>query len=133
MNTTGKKAFIPTALVFIILTALIISGKTFLQSRGFDIEFLLYANGFLFVLSIGAYILQHRGLQSANPEVFVRSVYASMMFKMFITMVAVLIYVVMLRDKINKPGLFTAMGMYVVYTVVEVSGLTKVLKSKKNA
>jgi hypothetical protein len=59
--------------------------------------------------------------------------YASMMFKMFICIIVVLIYVFLFRSKINKPGLFTAMGMYVVYTVVEVSALMKVARTKTNA
>jgi hypothetical protein len=56
--------------------------------------------------------------------------YASMMVKLFVTMAAVLIYFFMVRSNLNKPGLFTAMGLYIIYTVVEVRSLMKVARNK---
>lgn len=129
----NTKAYFPILLLFIILNALLLTGKTFLESRGFDREFLIWANLFLFLLSIGGFLLQRKGLESPNPQAFVRGVYASMIFKMFLVMGVVLVYVFLFRDKINKPALFTAMGLYIVYTVVEVSALMKVARKKKNA
>ena len=133
MNKENRKAFFPIVLLFIILNGLILTFKTFLESHGFDREFLIWANLFLFIISIGGFLLQRKGLQSPNPQAFVRGMYASMMFKMFICMIVVLIYVFLFRSKINKPGLFTAMGLYIVYTVVEVTALMKVARKKKNA
>ena len=133
MNKENRKAFFPIVLLFIILNGLILTFKTFLESYGFDREFLIWANLFLFLISIGGFLLQRKGLQSPNPQAFVRGMYASMMFKMFICMIVVLIYVFLFRSKINKPGLFTAMGLYIVYTVVEVTALMKVARKKKNA
>ena len=102
----NTKAYFPILLLFIILNTLILTAKTFLESRGFDREFLIWANLFLFVLSIGGFLLQRKALQSPNPQAFVRGVYASMIFKMFVVMIVVLIYVFLFRSKINKPGLF---------------------------
>ena len=133
MNRDNRKAFLPIVVLFIILNGAILTFKTFLDSRGFDREFLIWANLVLFFISIGGFLLQSKGLESPNPQAFVRGMYASMMFKMFICIIVVLIYVFLFRNKINKPGLFTAMGMYVVYTVVEVSALMKVARAKKNA
>ena len=133
MISENKKAFVPIALVFIILNGVIILAKNFLSGYGFDIDFLIYANAFLLLVSITGFMLQRKGLQSSNPQAFVRGMYASLMFKMFITMLAVLIYAFLLRSKINKPGIFTAMGMYIIYTVVEVATLMKVARKKKNA
>ncbi|MEO6583612.1 MAG: hypothetical protein ABIO05_04770 [Ferruginibacter sp.] len=133
MNTEKRKTFLPIVLVFIILNGLILFAKTLLETSGFDSNFLIWANLFLFFLSVGGFMLQQKGLQSQNPQAFVRGVYASMMFKMFICMIVVLVYVFLFRSKINKPGIFTAMGMYIVYTVVEVTALIKVARNKKNA
>jgi FtsH-binding integral membrane protein len=133
MNKENRKAYLPIVLLFIILNGLILIFKRFLEDHGFVREFLIWANLFLFLISIGGFLLQRKGLQSPNPQAFVRGVYASMMFKMFVTMIVVLIYVFLVRSKINKPGLFTAMGLYIVYTVVEVTALTKVARKKKNA
>ncbi len=133
MNSQGKKAFAPIVIVFLCLSGLILFSKNFLLDHGFDIRFLLFANIFLLLLSIGGFLLQRKGLQSSNPNAFVRGMYSSLMFKMFITMFAVLIYAFLLRSKINKPGLFTAMGMYIVYTVGEVKTLMKLARKKRNA
>jgi len=133
MNSENRKAFVPIVLVFIILNGLIFFSQSFLDNPGFDRDFLLWSNLFLFLISLGGFLIQRRGLQSSNPHAFVRGVYTSMLFKMFICMTAVLIYVVLFRSNINKPGIFTAMGMYVVYTVVEVSTLMNTTRKKKNA
>jgi hypothetical protein len=132
MNKQNRKPYFPIIIVFIILNGLILSLRTFLENRGFDQEFLIWANIFLFVLSMGGFLLQRRGLRAPNPQVFVRGVYASMIFKLFLVMIVVLVYVFLSRQNINKPGLFTAMGLYIVYTAVEVSALKKVVKQKKD-
>lgn len=133
MNKETHKAYFPIVLLFILLNGLILTAKTFLQSRGFDREFLIWANLFLFLLSIGGFLLQRKGLRSTNPQAFVRGVYASMIFKMFVTMAVVLIYFFIVGSKVNKPALFTAMGLYIVYTAVEVTSLMKLARKKKNA
>jgi hypothetical protein len=133
MNLINKKHYAPIAIVFIFLSSLIIFADKFLKKNGFDTEVLMIANIFLFMLSLIGFILQRKGLQSPNPNVFVRSVYASMIFKMFICMIAVLIYVFLFRNKINRSGIFTAMGMYIIYTVAEVSALMRAARKKTNA
>lgn len=133
MNNKTSKAFIPIILAFIIINGVIAGARSILISKGFDINFLIYANLLLFVISIGGFLIQRRGLQSPNHLAFVRGVYGAMMIKMFICMIAVFIYVFIYKSKINKPGLFTAMGLYIVYTVLEVMGLTKLARKKTNA
>lgn len=133
MNNKNKKAYLPIILFFIIVNAIILLAKNFLDNNGVDREFLIWANLFLLLISIGGFLLQRKGLQSSNPQAFVRGVYASLIFKMFLVMAVVLIYVFLVRSKINKPALFTAMGLYIVYTVIEVTALMKVARKKKNA
>jgi cation transporter-like permease len=125
-----NKAYLPIVLLFIIFNGLILTAKNFLERNGIDREFLIWANLFLFLISIAGFLLQRKGLRSPNPQAFVRAMYASLMVKLFVTMAAVLIYFFMVRSNFNKPGLFTAMGLYVVYTVVEVRSLMKVAKNK---
>ncbi len=132
MNKENRNAYLPIVLLFIVFNGIILIAKSFLENNGFDVSFLVWANVFLLIISLGGFLLQRKGLQSPNPQAFVRGVYISMMFKMFITMIVVLIYVFIVRSKINKPGLFTAMGMYIIYTVIEVSALMKVVRKKKN-
>ena len=133
MTKDTKKEFLIIAIICIILSAFFYLAETFLKAHGYDVSFLLFSNIFLFFITVGSFLYQQKGLQSPNPNVFVRSVYASMIFKMFICMFAVLIYVFLFRNKMNRSGIFTAMSMYIIYTVAEVSALMKAARKKTNA
>ncbi len=130
MNKKNQTGIFPITIVWMFFNVVILIGKAFLKDYTYDWGFLFWSNGFLFLISIGGFLLQRKGLNSVNPHAFVRGVYSSMIFKMFVCMIVVLVYVFLFRNKINKPGLFTAMGMYIVYTVVEVSTLMKVARNK---
>jgi len=133
MNNQNRKIFLPVILVFVILNGLIITFKTFLENNGFDRDFLIIANLLLFILSLTAFYLQQRAIQSNNPNAFVRGVYTAMIIKLFVCMIAVAVYAFMRKSNINKPALFTSMGIYILYTSFEVAGLMKVARKKKNA
>ena len=133
MTNQNRKIFLPVILVFVILNGLIITFKTFLENNGFDRDFLIIANLLLFILSLTAFYLQQRAIQSNNPNAFVRGVYTAMIIKLFVCMIAVAVYAFMRKSNINKPALFTSMGIYILYTSFEVAGLMKVARKKKNA
>jgi hypothetical protein len=133
MSNQNNKIFLPVILVFVILNGLIITFKTFLENNGFDRDFLITANLLLFILSLAAFYLQRKAIQSNNPNAFVRGVYTAMILKLFVCMIAVAVYAFIKRSNINKPALFTSMGIYILYTSFEVAGLMKVARKKKNA
>lgn len=132
MTKRSVKSFLPIVVIFVILNGFFIAGKTMLARWGVDQEVVIIGNLLLFVISIVSFLLGLRGLKNPNPHAFVRSVYTSMMLKLFICIIAAFIYISMYRDNINKPALFTCMGLYLLYTFVEVSILTKLLKGKTN-
>ena len=133
MSIENRKIFLPVILVFIILNSLIIVFKTFLEANGFDRDFLIIANLLLFTLSMSALYVQRRAIQSNNPNAFVRGVYAAIIIKFFVCMIAVMIYAFIKGSNVNKPALFTSMGIYILYTSFEVAALMKVARKKKNA
>jgi hypothetical protein len=55
------------------------------------------------------------------------------MIKFFLIAIAAFVYIMVAKKNLNKPALITCMGLYLVYTFVEVSSLQKLLKQKKNA
>jgi len=118
---------------FIVLNAFFLTGKNFLDKQGVDQSVLIAGNLILFGATLLSYVFAKRGLKSENPQAFVRSVYLSIMVKLFICIIAALIYIFVFRKNLNKPALFICMGLYLVYTFIEVSVLTKLLKEKKNA
>ena len=128
----NRKAFLPIILLFIILNGFFIGGKTMLQRWGADQNVLIIGNLLLFGITLMSFLMAQRGLKSTNPHAFVRSVYGSIMIKLFVCLIAAFIYIAMFRKELNKPAFFTLMGLYLVYTFIEVSTLTKMLKGRAN-
>lgn len=127
------KKMIPVTLLFVLITALISILKSFLESNGFNTGFLLIGNLILFFLSVSGFLIQLRGIRSSNINAFLRGIYSSLLIKMFIVVIAVVIYIFMNGGIVNKPALFTCMGLYFVYTAIEVKTLMKIARKKSDA
>jgi hypothetical protein len=84
-------------------------------------------------VTLVSYLLLYRGMQSANPHAFVRAMYLSFIIKFFIIVLAAALYILIAKSKVNKPALIICLFLYLVYTFIEVSVLTKLMKQKKNA
>jgi hypothetical protein len=123
---------IPVIVLFILINALVFIFKDFLHSYGFGIKFLLAANVLLFCLGLSGFFIQMKGLKSVNMNAFIRSVYASLLIKIFVVIIALGIYLFITKGKVNKPSLFTAMGLYILYMVIEVRQLMKFSRTKTN-
>ena len=129
----NRSRLLPLIIFFILLNALFLTGKNFLERSGFDRSVLIIGNLILFAATLVSFLFARQGLRSENPQAFVRSVYMSIMIKLFICVIAAVIYIFLFRKNLNRPALFTCMGLYLVYTFIEVSVLTKTLKEKRNA
>ena len=127
------KTFLPVIFLFLFLNALFFGSATLLLKWDVDKGVLLVGNLILFFASLISYLVAIRGLNSKNPHAFVRSVYSSIFIKFFICILAALVYIMAYRKELNKPALFTCMALYLIYTFVEISVLTKSLKPKVNA
>ena len=127
------KQFRPVIILFVLLNAIFFGAASFLARWEVDKTVLIIGNMVLFLASFISFLVALKGLNSENPHAFVRSVYGSIMLKFFICIPAALIYVMSFRKDLNKPALFICMGLYLVYTFVEISVLTKSLKNKPNA
>jgi hypothetical protein len=128
-----QKKYVPVIVLFVFINVVVYIFKSFLQLNGFEIRFLLIANIVLFFLSISGFFIQMRGLKSSNINAFIRSVYSSLLLKMMIMMIAVIAYIFITGGKVNKPSLFTSMGIYFLYTSIEVTQLMKIARRKPNA
>jgi hypothetical protein len=127
-----RPAIFPVIIVFIMLNALFLAGRNFLEKNGFDQEVLIVGNAILFAGTLLSFFLLKSGLKASNPNVFVRRMYLSTMLKLFGYIIAVFIYISLFRDTLNKPALLVCMGLYFVYTLLEVAILTRLMKQKKN-
>ena len=130
MNTNRLKSFTPILLIFIVLNALLLVFRSRFEEWNVDADVLLVANLLLFVITLISFMLAMRGLKNPNPNVFVRSVYSSMIIKLFAGMIAATIYISIYQKGLNKPALFGSMGLYLLYTFSEVAVLTRMLRQK---
>ena len=129
----NKKPFMPVVLLFLILNAIFIAGRPMLERWGADQNVLIIGNALLFIITIVSFLLAQRGLRNTNTHAFIRAIIGGIMIKLFVFVIAAFIYISIFKKEINKPALFTCMGLYLVYTFFEVSVLTKQLKHKANA
>ena len=123
----------PMILVFVVMNGLLVAGKNILIRWGIDQDVAIIGNLILFLVSLAAFLITRNSLKSDNPNVFVRAMYSSFMIKLFVCAAGAFTYFMMVRPDINKPGLVFCMVLYIVYTAIEVSTLTKLLRKKKNA
>lgn len=123
----------PMILVFILLNGFFIAGRSWLEKKGVDQEVLIVGNLILLAVSILTFWLTWRSLKSDNTHVFVRALYTGFIVKFFVIALAAFIYIALAEKSLNKPALFGMMGLYIIYSAIEVNTLLRILKQKKNA
>ena len=123
----------PFALLFILLNCFFILQKNFLTKKGIDYEVLLVGNLILLVATALSFYISQKSINSPNPNSSIRSLYGSFMIKFFLIAIAAFIYIMVAKKEVNKPALIICMGLYLLYTFLEVSSLQKLLNQKKNA
>ena len=128
-----RRSFLPIGILFVLVGLIVITGKGLLNKWGVDLTVLVIGNLVLFLATSVSFAISYKGLKSANPHAFVRSVYGSVMIKFFVFAIAAFIYIQSAKAAVNKPALFVCMGLYLVYTFLEVSVLTKLLRKKADA
>ena len=133
MGKNKLGGFMPVLLVFVALNGFFIAGKNMLDGWGVDQDVVMIGNILLLCITLFSFLLSRRGLNNSNPHAFVRSVYMSVMLKLFVCIIAAFVYISIYKSNLNKPALFICMGLYLVYTFLEIAALMKMLKQKKNA
>ena len=127
------KKFIPVIGLFLTVNLILFIFGNSLKESGFNIGFLLVANAILFLITFLGFYVQTKGVRSTNVNAFIRGVYSSLLIKMFVIVIAIVIYILVMGGKIDKLSILTAMGIYIIYTVVEVVQLMKIARKKPDA
>jgi hypothetical protein len=126
----NRKQVLPLVFLFIFLNAIFLTFRFFLEKKGIDSDVLIAANALLFLSNFITLLLQRKALKNSNPNVFVRSMMAGTIIKLFIIAGAFVAYIV-LRDKnINKPAVFISIFLYFIYLAAEVTIVLKMNKQK---
>ena len=124
------KMLLPILIIFLLLTVFIFAGNNIWVKYNVDKQVLFGANLLFLVVGLLVFFIQKNALQNKNPNVFVRSVIAGMMIKMFSTVLAVLAYVVTVGQGYNKNAVFISLFMYLIYLAAEVMAISKVNRTK---
>lgn len=133
MQKTNLRPIRPVLIIFLMLNTFFLLGREWLQNKGFNTDVLVIANIFLVLLAIVSFLMTRRSLDAKNPNVFVRAIYGSFLMKFFAIAVLAFVYIVVISKKeVNKPALYASLGLYVLYTVLEVRSLLQLLKKPKN-
>jgi hypothetical protein len=127
-----RRFILPMVMIFIFTNTFLLLFGQRLAAWGVDRYMLLGANCLFFIVSLIAFLLQRSALNNTNPNVFIRSVMGSMFIKMMLVLVVFVVYIMIVRKGINKPAVFAAMFLYLVYLAAEVAGVMK-LNREKNA
>ena len=123
----------PLLILFIVFNAFLLTAKNLLLSWGVDREVLIAGNLLVFLTVLVSFFLLQKAINSPSPHVFVRAMYGSFIIKFFVLALAAFIYIQVTKKNVNKPALFGSIGMYFIYTFIEISALMKLMKQKKNA
>lgn len=113
--------------VFVLINALLVILKNTLAEYDVNLTFVFIANFLLFGITLVAYAIISRKVKS-NIHGFMRGVYTSFLVKLFVAASALLIYG-MNTDKINSAAVFISLGLYLIYTFIEVTQLMKVVRT----
>ena len=127
-----RSFLLPLALVFIICNVFFISLKALFTKWGIDNAVLIIANSLFLIINLATFFIQQKALRNTNPNVFIRSVMAGMMIKMFVCIIAIIIYWFIMGPAFSRASVFAGMLLYLIYLAVEVSLVTK-LNKQKNA
>ena len=125
-----RSFLLPLLLVFIFCNGLFLTMKVPLDKLGIDNYVLIIANSLFLIIAIITSFIQKRALQNTNPNVFIRSVMAGMMIKMFVCIIAIIIYWFVAKQNFSTATVFAAMLVYLIYLAVEVGLISKMNKQK---
>jgi hypothetical protein len=133
MRKKKQAPFLPILLIFIILNTLFIAGRSLWERIGADRNVLIIGNLFIAAIVFISFLISQKGIRNPNTHAFMRSVYSGILIKLFTCIIGAFIYIAAAGKDLNKPALFVCMGLYLLYTFVEVSILMKQLKERSNA
>ncbi|MEO7453016.1 MAG: hypothetical protein ABIU63_18470 [Chitinophagaceae bacterium] len=123
----------PLVIVYSISTALVILGKQKLQQWGVDTTVLILGNLLLFLVSLASLLLYQRAMSHPTTIGFLRNTYSGLFLKLLACIVAVLLYVLLAKEHLNKPALLTCIFLYFLYTLLEMRSLLQWNKARRNA
>jgi hypothetical protein len=123
-----RKAFTPILLFFGLVNIVLMIAASWVGKLGIDADVMMVANLFVCLLTLFSFWMLHKGLRAKSTTSFLTAVYGSFLAKLILAAVAVVVYATVAGDDMNKPAVFAAMVLYLVYMFLEIRGLLMVVK-----
>ncbi len=120
------------ALFFVIVSIFSFLYKSFLINNNIDSNVLLFGNVLIFLVCISSLVLQHKAMLTTTNASFTLLVYLSIFGKLLICAIVAFVYIKN-AAVINKNAIFILMGIYLVYTILEILGVLHITKDLKDA
>jgi len=99
--------------------------RNFLQANGVDWQVVSGGNLLIYLITIASLHLLTKGLTAPNTPRFLGNAFGGILLKLMVCAIAAFIYIFMVRKAVNKPALFICMGLYLVYSFVEMRIILK--------
>jgi hypothetical protein len=113
------KHLLPVLFVFVIVNAVLLTAHSLLTEQFVKYEFVMAVNLMLLMMSIFNFN-RIRKVDMKNPRAMVNSVMIGTLLKMVIFAGAALFYATQKKAPVGMPTLLTSMGLYLVYTWLEI-------------
>jgi hypothetical protein len=123
------KAFTSLVFLFLGLTMLFFLLWIFNKETVVDYRVLLGGNGLLFVVGLISLRMNTGAMKHQRTQGFLRLVYGAFILKFFVLAIAAFVYIAIFKKAVNKPALFGCLGMYFIYTFLEMRSVMN--QSKK--
>lgn len=133
LKVSYVRSFMPLLLVFLISMTICVLAKSLFESWKINADIVMIGNTILFIAAALSFYFFLGSLRNNRAAVFMRHIYGGMMIRMFIVLIAALIYIVSQGKAVNKGAVFICMFLYFVYSFLEVSIMMKLSNKQKNA
>jgi hypothetical protein len=120
MMLERRKIFLPLVLVFVVVNLLALLMGSVFKTWNIDPWLFAGANCLLFLISIYNAVQHLKVMSQSNPHAMVRGVMGSTVLKLFVLGTAAFIYLYNTGEHRNVNGLFLSMGLYILYTWLDV-------------
>jgi hypothetical protein len=116
-----RKHLSPILFLFVLANTILLFANSYYGVLvKFNFKFVMVVNLMLFSMSIFNYV-RLRKIDASKPSAMVRSVMVGTLLKMIIFAGAALAYATQKKAPVGYPTLLTSMGLYLVYTWMELS------------
>lgn len=127
-----NKSMLPLVIVFLVIGICIIAFRQQLLLNGLDWQVLLGGNIFIYLVTVVSMHLLNKGLNAINTQAFIRHAYSGILIKLFACAGAAFAYILYAGKSLNKASLFACMGLYLIYTFIELRIILQQSKAKKH-